>query len=134
MRLATKTATLLALAAGAHAALITVGGDSGWTPGASIANFSVNMGDTLLFNYGPFDDVWLIPDANATMSCDFSHALLLADRNASPLAFNATFPGTVGFASSAPGHCLEGQRVVITVRTTAPPQRCAAHFLAMDSC
>ena len=81
------------------------------------------VGDTLLFTYLSMHDVWLMADANATNACDFSTARQLADNNGSPFTYTFTAPGTYGFACATPGHCADGQRVIVNVAASAgmPP-------------
>lgn len=74
--------------------------------GANYEPISANVGDTLVFTYAAFHDVWTLP-ADA---CDFSAAgaSQLAATDASPFSYTLDTAGDFYFGCNIASHCASG--------------------------
>ncbi|CDP18293.1 unnamed protein product [Coffea canephora] len=84
--------TLVATLAISQAETVVVGGSEGWRYGYNYTEWAFNhgaffRGDILVFKYPPPSDtvkphsVYLLPNLYSFLTCDFSHATLLAGPN-----------------------------------------------------
>lgn len=109
------SAILLLAVCPAEGADIVIGGEYGWRSGLKYPEYCMVVGDTLVFNYEAFHDIYAMP----SMTCDFhvDGAVKLANVTDSPYRHTATEAGVLYFACSIGlgVHCSDGQLVKVTV-------------------
>ncbi|KAF8739495.1 hypothetical protein HU200_013843 [Digitaria exilis] len=82
------------------------------------ASNTVNVGDTVVFTYGPPHTVDELTQAEYT-ACTFDHTVSRDSSGSTSITFDE--PGTRYFACAAGSHCDQGQKVAITVSDVASP-------------
>ncbi|KAK3283227.1 hypothetical protein CYMTET_9065 [Cymbomonas tetramitiformis] len=124
----------------AEGADVVIGRDYGWRSGLNYPEYCMVVGDTLVFNYQAFHDVYAMP----SMTCDFSvdGAVKLANVTDSPYRHTATESGVLYFACSIGRgvHCGDGQLVKVIVEANecsyvnSEASEHDAHAIASDGC
>ena len=91
--------------------------DVAWSTGmtADQQEESASVGDSVVFTWTGFHDVYMFADETAFNACDFAGATQLADTDVNTYTFEVTDTGTFYFGCSVGGHCDYGQKLALTV-------------------
>ncbi|XP_042374747.1 uclacyanin-2-like [Zingiber officinale] len=112
-------ALLIFLAAAVPAAVATdytVGGSQGWTSGVDYSSWAsrttFNVGDTLLFQYGPLHSVAEVGESDFN-ACSASNSVQTHTDRSTRISLTA--PGSRYFICGTSGHCSGGMKLAVTV-------------------
>ena len=91
--------------------------DVAWSTGmtADQQEESASVGDSIVFTWTSFHNVYMFADEAAFNACDFAGATELAPADVNTYTFEVTDTGTFYFGCSVGSHCNAGQKLALTV-------------------
>ena len=91
--------------------------DVAWSTGmtADQQEESASVGDSVVFTWSSFHNVYMFADEDAFNACDFAGATELAPADVNTYTFEVTDTGSFYFGCSVGTHCSLGQKLALTV-------------------
>merc|ERR1711990_825524 len=96
--------------------------DGVWTTGTTYSTVDAKVGDTVVFKYNSYHNVYSMASGTAYNSCDFTGATEVASTSlgggsgsyANQYSYSCAAPGTAYLACQVGSHCTAGQKVTIS--------------------